>query len=263
MNDMLADLTVLRARAVFNIYSAPGKPTERKNRGSWAILYKYEGETHYECAGRTCVSNAQSAIILPASSSYTWQCKAGGHYCTVEFDADVTCEQILSIPLGGEGERLLRIMREAEQKYNLRAPGYRLELMHLIYGALVLLCGVQRRDYADGGHRQKIAPALDYISKNYNVMPKNDYLAALCGISTVYFRKLFSRIAGCSPIAYIHRLRIAQAKRMLQSDCDHVGEIALSLGYPDIYTFSKTFKKHTGLSPTHYLKAKQKKTEIS
>ena len=121
---------------------------------------------------------------------------------------------------------------------------------------LLLLLGTQRKAYADASQRQKIAPALDYISKNYNAAIKNDTLAALCGISTVYFRKLFLRITGTSPITYIHNLRIAKAKKMLQSDYDTLGEIAVSLGYPDIYTFSKTFKRQTGLSPTQYIKTK-------
>ncbi len=260
MTDILTELTVLRPRAAFNIYTEPGRPTERKNRAAFSILYKYEGETHYECAGRTHISNAGNAILLPAGSSYLWWCTQGGHYCAIEFEADCTCEQIRSFPLGGEGERLLRIMREAEHKYNLRAPGYRLELMRLIYEALLLLAGTGRKEYADTAHRKKLAPALDYISKNPSAMPKNDFLASLCGISTVYFRKLFPRISGCSPITYIHRLRITKAKRMLESDCERISEIALSLGYPDIYTFSKTFKKHTGLSPTQYMKKKTDKT---
>ena len=261
MTDILTELTVLRPRAAFNIYSEPGRPTERKNRAAFSVLYKYEGETHYECDGHTYTSNAGSVMLLPAGSTYTWQCKEGGHYYSIEFDADCTCEQIRSFSVGGEGERLLRIMREAEHKYNLRAPGYRLELMRLIYEALLLLAGTGRKEYADAASRKKLAPALDYISKNPAVMPKNDFLASLCGISTVYFRKLFPRIAGCSPITYIHRLRITKAKRMLESDCDRVSEIALSLGYPDIYTFSKTFKKHTGLAPTQYLKQKINKIQ--
>jgi AraC-like DNA-binding protein len=259
MTDILTELTVLRPKAVLDIYSDPGKPTERKNRNAFAILYKYEGETHYTSGGRTFVSNAGSAMLLPQGSSYTWQCMEGGHYCTIEFETDIASEQIRSIPLGTEGERLLRIMREAEHKYTLRAPGYRLELMHLIYEALLLLAGTGRKEYADAAHRKKLTPALDYISENYAAMPKNDFLASLCGISTVYFRKLFPRVVGCSPIAYIHRLRIAKAKRMLESDYEHLSAIALSLGYPDIYTFSKAFKKQAGLSPTHYLKQKTKR----
>ncbi len=256
MLDILSELTVTRVRSVFNIYTAPGRAMERKNRPCFAIIYKYEGETVYECGGRTVISNAENAVVLPAGSSYIWQCSKGGHYYTVEFEADATCEEIFSFPIGGEGEKLLRMLRDAEQKHNLRAPGFRLELMRAVYAMLLLLLGTQRKAYADASHRQKIAPALDHISKNYNTAIKNDFLAALCGVSTVYFRKLFLRVTGASPITYIQNLRIAKAKRMLESDYDNLAEIAASLGYADIYTFSKAFKKQTALSPTQYVKSR-------
>ena len=85
MLDILSELTVTRVRAVLNVYTAPGRTMERKNRPCFAIIYKYEGETVYECNGRTVISNAENAVVLPAGSSYAWQCKAGGHYYTVEF----------------------------------------------------------------------------------------------------------------------------------------------------------------------------------
>ena len=259
MLDILSELTVTRVRAVLNVYTAPGRAMERKNRPAWAILYKYEGETEYECKGRTLISNAEHAVILPAGSSYNWQCREGGHYYTIEFDAAATCEEIFSFPIAGEGEKLLKMLRDAEQRLNLRLPGHRLEEMRAVYSMLLLLIGTQKKSYADAGHRQKIAPALDYISKNYDRAVKNDELAALLGISTVYFRKLFLRVTGTSPLAYVHNLRIAKAKRMLESDYDNLAEIAASLGYADIYTFSKAFKKHTGLSPTQYAKKRSEK----
>ena len=51
MTDILSELTVTRVRAVLNIYTAPGKAMARKDRPSFAIIYKYEGETEYECGG--------------------------------------------------------------------------------------------------------------------------------------------------------------------------------------------------------------------
>ena len=263
MFDILSDLAVTRVHSVLNIYTAPGKSMERKNRERWAILYKYEGETVYQCEGKTVISNSENAVILPADSSYVWRCLAGGHYYAFEFEAAKTSKQIFSFPLNGEGEKLLRLLRDAEQKHNLRAPGYQLELLRAVYSMLLLLLGTQRRSYADTNQRKKIALALDYISKNYNTAIKNEALAALCGISTVYFRKLFLRITGTSPITYVHNLRIAKAKKMLQSDYDTLGEIALSLGYPDIYTFSKAFKRQTGLSPTQYLQKKSHPKELT
>ena len=258
MSDILSDLTVTRLRSVFHIFTAPGKTLERRDRPCFSIIYKYEGETEYECKGRKTISNKENAVVLPAGSSYTWQGRESGHYYAVEFEADATSDEILSFPVGADGEKLLRMMRETEGRLNLRAPGYRLEGMRAVYSMLLLLLGSQKKGYADASHREKIAPALAYIAEHSHESIQNDTLAALCGISTVYLRKLFVRTVGASPIHYLHAIRIAKAKRMLASDYRSLSEIALALGYADIYSFSKAFKKETGLSPTAYLKQKQK-----
>jgi RNA polymerase sigma factor (sigma-70 family) len=99
---------------------------------------------------------------------------------------------------------------------------------------------------------QKIQPAMAYISQNFNKEITNDTLAALTGLSTVYFRKLFTQMIGVSPIAYVHQIRIQKAKEMLKSDYSTLSDIAQSLGYPNLYDFSRTFKKHVGVAPSKY-----------
>lgn len=68
----------------------------------------------------------------------------------------------------------------------------------------------------------------------------------------MYFRKLFTEVMGISPIAYINDIKIKKAKEMLKSDYGSITDIAHSLGYLDIYDFSRAFKKHTGIPPSKY-----------
>ena len=82
-------------------------------------------------------------------------------------------------------------------------------------------------------------------------------LAALCGLSPSHFRRLFKARFGMSPVKYKNRLVMEQACRLLDGDELSVAEIADSLGFPDIYTFSQTFRRELGLSPTAYRKKKQ------
>ena len=95
-------------------------------------------------------------------------------------------------------------------------------------------------------------PAVTYILNNFTKPIKNDELAEICQISTIYFRKLFFEVYGTSPIKYIHNLRIRRAKEILRSDYTSISDVAFSLGYNNIYEFSKDFKKHTGVSPTKF-----------
>ena len=100
----------------------------------------------------------------------------------------------------------------------------------------------------------KILPAIEYIAKNYNKNICNDELASVTELSTVYFRKLFKEVMGISLIKYIQSVKTKKAKEMLSSDYSSITDIAYSLGYDNVYEFSRSFKKYVGISPTQYEK---------
>ena len=76
-------------------------------------------------------------------------------------------------------------------------------------------------------------------------------VANRCGMNYNTFRKHFVKAFGVSPAQYRIRYRISTAKGLLKNGMS-VGEIANSLGYPDIYTFTHQFTAVTGISPTEF-----------
>jgi AraC-like DNA-binding protein len=74
-------------------------------------------------------------------------------------------------------------------------------------------------------------------------------LARMAGLSAGHFTRLFKASFGTSPIDWLRRERISQAKRRLVESRSSIKEIAEQVGYPDRFFFSKDFKSHTGLSP--------------
>ena len=67
-----------------------------------------------------------------------------------------------------------------------------------------------------------------------------------------YFIKLFRRVAGQTPHAYLSHCRIDQAKRLLESPELQVKTIAARVGFRDQHYFAKAFARHTGQTPTQY-----------
>lgn len=85
-------------------------------------------------------------------------------------------------------------------------------------------------------------------------------LGALCGYlgySESYFSRVFTKEVGCSPIAYLMRLRADRARYLLSNTRLKVNQIAFMLGFDDPYYFSKFFTKATGLSPRAFRKAEK------
>ncbi len=73
------------------------------------------------------------------------------------------------------------------------------------------------------------------------------------GISFDYMRHCFKEETNQTPLEYLTKMRLSQAKRHLrQNKFYSIGEIACLCGFSDRYYFSRCFKKHTGLSPKEY-----------
>lgn len=120
-----------------------------------------------------------------------------------------------------------------------------------IYQIFGLACQSRRKKIVN--HKFK------YISEGIELMESSsdktmDEIAQICGVSEGYFRKLFREYSGVNPIEFRQKHRIEKAKQLLLLDTHSIGEIADELNFSDIYHFSKTFKKITGISPQKYAK---------
>ncbi len=115
---------------------------------------------------------------------------------------------------------------------------------------------VQEEGEADQGEERNeiVRSAKCYIRDNLNRELTVTGIAEELHISANYLSRLFKRVTdeGCSE--YITRMRMEKAKSLLDTTLMRIGEIADAVGYRDIYYFSLTFKKVTGLSPSQYRK---------
>ena len=71
-------------------------------------------------------------------------------------------------------------------------------------------------------------------------------------ISSDHLRKVFNKATGCTPLDYLTRLRIDQARHLLKLGGFSVKEVAVRVGFSDPYYFSRLFRKTTGQSPTEW-----------
>ncbi len=125
--------------------------------------------------------------------------------------------------------------------------------LSILYKLLFLYFDKSDNLSAKDGSRRKIAPARDYINRNMAFNVSVEYLAELCGLSTTHFRRLFRSLTGKSPIKYKNQVLMKCACKLIKSGSMNVSEISDFLGFTDVYTFSQTFKKEIGVSPTKYL----------
>ena len=82
-------------------------------------------------------------------------------------------------------------------------------------------------------------------------------MARVCHLSSAQFLRRFYRDSGTTPAKYVLRLRLARAEALLQYGDMNISQVAQTLGWPDVFSFSKAWKRHRGKSPRAWLRATQ------
>ena len=94
--------------------------------------------------------------------------------------------------------------------------------------------------------------ARDFVNRHFDKNISLDDLARKSGISKYYFLRLFKACFGISPLKLQHELRMKSALKKMSLQNQNLSEIAYSLGYRDLASFSKKFKTYFGYPPSKY-----------
>ena len=76
-------------------------------------------------------------------------------------------------------------------------------------------------------------------------------------LSPWHFQREFRRAFGETPHSYVTRLRIEQAKRLLERTRLSVMEVCLEVGFQSLGSFTTFFKRHVGMPPARYRRTVQ------
>ncbi|XID93966.1 helix-turn-helix domain-containing protein [Paenibacillaceae bacterium WGS1546] len=97
-----------------------------------------------------------------------------------------------------------------------------------------------------------IRQAVDYLQAHYMDELTLEAMCDRVHMSAAYFSRLFQKETGVTFTAYLTKLRLQEAKRLLHHTEYPVYEIAEKAGYRNTRYFMKLFKETFGLTPTEY-----------
>jgi len=97
-----------------------------------------------------------------------------------------------------------------------------------------------------------ISSAQEWLHQNFQRTFRLEAPARRVGMSLRNFVRRFKQATGDSPLIYLQKLRVAAAKRLLESDHRTMQEISDAAGYQDVAFFRGLFQRHTGVSPSAY-----------
>ncbi len=95
---------------------------------------------------------------------------------------------------------------------------------------------------------------VKYIEENIHKKITVYELTEILGISQAYLYTIFRNRFNMSIKKYITFVKHNYAKKLLKTTPLTIQEISNSLGYDDVFVFSKVFKSQEGVSPSHFRK---------
>ena len=97
-----------------------------------------------------------------------------------------------------------------------------------------------------------IATSQRWIADHLAVANPVEQMVRHSGLTARTFKRRFRAATGETPIAYVQRLRVEQAKRRLEQTDGSIEQISWAVGYEDPASFRRLFKRLTGLTPGEY-----------
>lgn len=99
---------------------------------------------------------------------------------------------------------------------------------------------------------RRIRRAVEFMQTHLDRDLPLKEIAAASYLSPYHFARLFKKLTGTTPHAYLAGIRTARAKSLLAESDLSVGEIAARVGYASPSHFTKAFRQMTGLAPREF-----------
>ncbi len=98
----------------------------------------------------------------------------------------------------------------------------------------------------------RVYKALKLIHGNYRDPMDVEKLSGIVNMSPSAFHRAFKKVTSSSPIQYLKKTRLDNARTILMERGLRVNEVATAVGYESTTQFSREFKRYFGDSPVNY-----------
>lgn len=230
--------------------------TIRKNgRADWSLFYCESGKLYIE--DHTVLTAGQVWIYAPdAPQKYTKYAGDKTVYRYLHFvgsdirgllsDLEISESVALDIKTGTLSEIFDRIHDSAEE--GSARSGVIAE-----YNALRLLTKISR-SISSSSPLHMLKRVTDHMEHTFADSYDATLYAQMLKMSPSHFQHVFKQQLGISPYAYCLRLRLENARSLLEDTNLKIREIAKKCGYENALYFTQAFRNETGLTPSAYRK---------
>ena len=216
-----------------------------RGRDFHSLSLRLEGEVRFTVNGESFLSGKNCVTFMPANTDYVTEVIEDSRLLVVHFKTHRHYENLTPFSFNVSNDtELLPIFTELCDSY--RAEGS-YKCISLFYSILNIIDSPRRFV------PRRMRLAKEFIDTRFAEHISVQSLAYSSGLSEVHFRSEFKKHFGYSPLAYIKKVRIDNAKQLLRSGYYSVTETASACGYDSVSYFSQEFKREVGMTPTEYV----------
>jgi AraC family transcriptional regulator len=118
---------------------------------------------------------------------------------------------------------------------------------------------VQRSDEIElsraGMVDRRLRRSIEFMNDNCGRELSLSEIASAAYLSDFHFARLFKKLSGMTPHAYLAMLRVERARRLLAETDMPIIEVGAQVGYASQSHFTKVFREATGITPRAFRKA--------
>lgn len=214
-------------------------------RDFWLLHYVVSGTGLFQINGHTYHPRSGDMFVIPPHVETTYRADTEEPWCyiwigfTCEEPMPLTLESVIHCP---EGQAVFEKMKHCHYLENGRSAFLTARLWDL---AGLLLD--KRTEVTD-----PVEKALHCMHAEYmNPLTITD-IASRLNLERTYFSSLFKKKMHMSPQQYLLRLRMETAAKLITEQGERPSTAAISVGYTDLFNFSRMFKRYFGTSPRVY-----------
>lgn len=223
---------------------------------SGKALYKFGDTPYYLEYGTILHAGPNMQLNKYVGTEEDW------HYYLVHYDIrDMNeskdfIEQLHFTVMMNEGlsSQLIECCRQMFYYYRQSNPNHDIHMKALLYKMIALITDAKRENHLMTEF-QKINYIKEYIANHLAETLSISQLASLVDMSLKRFTYIFTKIVGVSPKKYMNQIKVRKAEELLLSTDKSLVEIAMDVGYDDVFYFSRFFKKHTSYAPSDFKRA--------
>ncbi|MBL8653054.1 MAG: AraC family transcriptional regulator [Alphaproteobacteria bacterium] len=216
---------------------------------------------------------------VPTVSQITRASRAAPYYSlVVELDAALIADLVTQMG-GGKPDAAAPLRVDSSDRETADAALRLLRLLDrpqavpMLHGALLrefhywLLAGklgpaIRRLGWPDG-QAARVARAVALLRRDFAKPLRVDDLADVAGMSASSFHQHFRAVTSLSPLQFQKRLRLIEARRLMQAEGASAGNAAFAVGYESVHQFTREYGRMFGLPPVRDAKAARGKIRVA